>query len=186
MDGECSGEGGKPRAARGGDAQRGKGALAEGLPLTLRPAPEISVYLPLSLSISLRSLRGSFRSFSGEGAGGGEGGGEGLQTRAAKLAPLRGAGGRPEAASRRYPGLWVNVAVCCGTASQHCESSGPPPPSPPTSERGWETQEAGWEAGSGQASRAGAGAAMPGAGAGREGSRGAGEEGPVAKETARG
>ena len=98
--------------------RRGKVCLEKGCPLTLRPAPEISVYLPLSLSISLRSLRGSFRSFSGEGAGGREGGGEGLQTRAAKLAQLRGAGGgRPEAASRRYPGLWVNVAVCCGTAS---------------------------------------------------------------------
>lgn len=97
--------------------RRGKVCLEKGCPLTLRPAPEISVYLPLSLSISLRSLRGSFRSFSGEGARGGEGGGEGLQTRAAKLAQLRGAGGRPEAASRRYPGLWVNVAVCCGTAS---------------------------------------------------------------------
>lgn len=68
--------------------------MEKGCPLTLRPAPEISVYLPLSLSSSLRSLRGSFRSFCGEGAGGGggEGGGEGLQTRVAKLAQLRGAG----------------------------------------------------------------------------------------------
>ena len=179
---------------RGGKATRSpRGRRTEGERCACRRAAphleagsrDLRLSPPLSLNLSALSSRLLPLLQWGRG-GGREGGGEGLQTRAAKLAPLRGAGGRPEAASRRYPGLWVNVAVCCGTASQHCESSGPPPPSPPTSERGWETQEAGWEAGSGQASRAGAGAAMPGAGAGREGSRGAGEEGPVAKETARG
>lgn len=106
-------KGRKQHAAGGGNLQRGKKIrLEKGCPLTLRSAPEISVYLSLSLSISLLTL---LSSLSAPSIGKGMGAGRGVRgsRRAAKLASCWG----PEVVSRLYLGLWVNVAVCCGTAS---------------------------------------------------------------------
>lgn len=47
--------------------------LEKGCPLTLRSAPEISVYLSLSLNLSAHSSLFSVRSFNWEGGGVGEG-----------------------------------------------------------------------------------------------------------------
>lgn len=115
--------GGKATRSPRGTHRRGKGALGEGLPLTLRPAPEISVYLPLSLSISALSSGSALQ----WGRGGGGSGWRWASDPGCWVGPAAGGGGRPEAASAGTP-VCVNVAVCCGTASQHCESSGPPPP----------------------------------------------------------
>ena len=58
VDGKCFGEGGKPRAARGGDAQTGKGVLGEGLPphleagsRDLRLSPPLSLFFPLKTTL---------------------------------------------------------------------------------------------------------------------------------------
>lgn len=99
---------GKQHAAGREDLQRGKIDLEKGCPLTLRSAPEISVYLSQSLC-SLFSLL--FRLLQlGRGWDWVVGG---LRT---------GTAGWTAAGGQRWPlvlylGLWVNVAVCCGTAS---------------------------------------------------------------------
>lgn len=57
--------------------------------------------------------------------------------------------------------MWLCVVELHHNTVSH---PSPHPPSPPTSEQGWETQEAGWEEGRGQASRDWAGGVMQGSG----------------------
>ena len=69
----CRGE--KATRSRRRKSAKGKKSFGEGLPLTLRSAPEISGYLSLSLSLNLSAHASlfSFRSFNGEGDGDGVG-----------------------------------------------------------------------------------------------------------------
>lgn len=73
-------KGRKQHAAGGGNLQRGKKIrLEKGCPLTLRSAPEISVYLSLSLSQSLCSLFSLLFPLLQLGRGWGQGGELGAQ-----------------------------------------------------------------------------------------------------------
>ena len=111
-------KGRKQHAAGGGNLQREKDSFGEGLPPHLEVGSRdlrlsLSLSLSLSLNLSAHSSLFSFRSFNWEGGGGG-----GRVVRGSRLGLQSWPAARgPEVVSRLYLGLWVNVAVCCGTAS---------------------------------------------------------------------